>query len=77
MKTLHLTQYTGRKTQVGNICFDEAGRMCVFINYCEDCKGKVVLTRDEAEVPSFKYRQITNTRQFKKLIKQIKQYQLV
>ncbi len=71
MKTLHTTQYTGRKAQVGSICFDEAGRLCVFVNYCEDCKGKVVLTRNEAEVLSFKYKQITNKRQYKKLIREI------
>jgi hypothetical protein len=76
MKTLHTTQFTGRKTKVGNICFDESGRMCVFVNYCEDCKGKVVLTRDEAELLSYKYRQITNKREFKRLIADIKKYQL-
>lgn len=77
MKTLHLTQFTGRKARVGSICFDEAGRMCVFVNYCEDCKGKIVLTRDEAEVLSYKYKQITNNRQYKKLIKQIQDLQLI
>lgn len=77
MKTLHTTQYTGRKAQVGSLCFDEQGRMCIFINYCEDCKGKVVLTRDEAEILSFKYKQITNKRQYKKLINDIKKLQLI
>jgi hypothetical protein len=77
MKTLHTTQYTGRKAKVGTLCFDESGRMQIFVNYCEDCKGKVVLTRQEAEIFSYKYKQITNKREYKKLVAEIQKYQLV
>lgn len=77
MKTLHITQYTGRKAKVGSLCFDEQGRMCVFVNYCDGCKGKVVLSRDEAEILSFKYKQITNKRQFKKIVSEIQKYQMI
>lgn len=43
------TNYTGRKARVGNICFDNRDRMCVFVNYCPGCRGKVVMTLDEAK----------------------------
>jgi len=76
MKTLHITQFTGRKQRAGAICFDESGRLCIFVNYCEDCKGKVVMKREEAEVFAHQYRQITNTREYKRLLRDIKKYQL-
>ena len=77
MKTIHTTQFTGRKASTGSLCFDEAGKMCIFVNYCEDCKGKVVLTRDEAEIFAHKYRQITNTKDYKKLVREIEKYRLI
>ena len=77
MKTLHLTQFTGRKQRTGSLCFDESGRMCVFVNYCEDCKGKIVLTRSEAEIFAYKYKQITNSRQYKKFERELKKFQII
>ena len=55
MKILKHLQYTGRKSRPGRICFDDKGRMCVFVGYCE-CKGKVVMSREEAEIFSSSYR---------------------
>lgn len=54
MKTLDIN-YTGRKAQTGRICFDEKGRMHIFVAYCPRCNGKVVMTREEAENFSLKY----------------------
>jgi len=49
-------QYTGRKATIGRVCFDEKGNMRVFVNYCPDCKGKVVMTLDEARRFASQYR---------------------
>ncbi len=49
MKVSTNTQYTGRKARIGGICFDERGRLYVFVNYCPSCKGKVFYKMDEAK----------------------------
>jgi hypothetical protein len=41
------TQYTGRKARIGGICFVN-DRMVIFVGYCPECKGKVVMDLDEA-----------------------------
>ncbi len=46
MKTLQIN-YTGRKAHIGRTCFDEQGKMCVFVGYC-GCKGKVLMSVEEA-----------------------------
>lgn len=74
MKTLHITQYTGRKARTGVLCFDERGRMCIFVGYCDSCKGKVTMTRDEAEIFAHKYRQITNTRDYRRIVRDIEMF---
>lgn len=72
MKTLTETQYTGRKAHIGKICFDETGRIQVFVNYCDNCNGKCVLTIDEARDFSNKYRteeQKTSSKIFERFLK--------
>lgn len=54
MKTLE-TNFTGRKAQTGKICFDENGRMHIFVTYCDTCNGKVVMTTNEAQAFTRKY----------------------
>lgn len=49
MRVLTHLQFTGRKAKTGRICFDENGKMVVFVDYCGGCKGKVVMSRDEAK----------------------------
>lgn len=43
------TQYTGRKSSTGKICFDERGKMGVFVEYCPDCRGKIIMELPEAK----------------------------
>lgn len=50
MQTLTNFEYHGKKAKVGGICFDERDRLHIFVSYCESCRGKVILTRDEAEL---------------------------
>lgn len=54
MKTLEVN-YTGRKAQTGKICFDDRGRMHIFVTYCDTCNGKVIMTTDEARAFTRKY----------------------
>lgn len=49
MKVLRHVRYTGRKSKTGRICFDENGRMVVFVDYCPDCRGKVVMKKEDAQ----------------------------
>ena len=55
MKTLTDTNFTGRKARTGKICFDEKGRLHIFVAYCGECNGKVVMTTDEARAFTGKY----------------------
>ena len=55
MKTLTDTNFTGRKARTGKICFDDKGRMHIFVTYCAECNGKVVMTTDEAKLFSHQY----------------------
>lgn len=74
MRTLYTTQYTGRKATVGVLCFDENNRMCIFVGYCDSCKGKVTMSRNEAEVFAHKYRQITNKRDYRKFVRELEMF---
>jgi hypothetical protein len=40
--------YTGKRAKTGNLCYDERGRLQVFVTYC-DCHKKVVMDLREAE----------------------------
>lgn len=55
LKVQKNVQYTGRKARVGAICWSEEGRMRVFVGYCPACKGKVVLSLDDARKFADKY----------------------
>jgi hypothetical protein len=55
MQTLTDTEYRGKKAKIGGICFDERDRIQIFVSYCENCRGKVVLTREEAAYFAKKY----------------------
>lgn len=48
MQTIPI-MYTGKKAKVGGLTFNERGHMCYFVGYCECCRGKVTMTRAEAE----------------------------
>lgn len=48
MKTLTNFDYHGKKAKIGNFCWDENDRMFIFVTYCENCHGKIGLTREEA-----------------------------
>lgn len=54
MKTQEIN-YTGRKAKTGRICFDEKGKMHVFVTYCDCCNGKLLMTIDEARTFSREY----------------------
>jgi predicted choloylglycine hydrolase len=71
MKTLTNTQYMGKKITPGKICFDELGHMYIFVDYCDNCKGKVVLDRKEAELFARKYTYQANKIRTRWLLKQI------
>lgn len=49
MKTINNFEYHGKKAKIGRLCFDERDRMFVFVNYCDNCRGKVLFTREEAQ----------------------------
>jgi len=49
MRTLTNSEYRGKKAKVGGLCFDENDRMYIFVAYCPNCRGKVVMSRKEAE----------------------------
>jgi shikimate kinase len=68
MKTLP-SYYTGRKAKVGGICFDDRNRMHIFVAYCDGCRGKVLMTVDEAREFSDKYN--TNKKRTKRLVKKV------
>lgn len=55
MTTLTNFEYHGKKAKIGGLCFDEYDRMFIFVNYCNNCHGKVIFTRDEAELFAAKY----------------------
>ena len=40
--------YTGKRAKTGGLCYDERGRLQVFVTYC-DCHNKVVMDLREAE----------------------------
>ena len=40
-------QYTGRKARIGGICFIN-NRMAIFVGYCPECRGKIVMDLEEA-----------------------------
>jgi len=60
MRTLTNFEYHGKKAKIGGICFDERDRILIFVNYCENCHGKVVFTRDEAHEFARKYNRESN-----------------
>jgi hypothetical protein len=47
MQSLNI-YYTGKRAKTGNLCYDERGRLQVFVTYC-DCHKKVVMDLREAE----------------------------
>ena len=62
------TQYTGRKARIGKICFDR-DKLRVFVGYCPDCRGKVVMSLDEAKHFANSYATEVEHRSVKKLLK--------
>jgi hypothetical protein len=62
------TQYTGRKAKVGRICFDR-DRLRVFVGYCPDCRGKVVMSLDDAKQFANTYAKEAESHKVKKLFK--------
>lgn len=75
MKTLP-TYYTGRKAKVGGLCFDERERMHVFVSYCTECRGKVLMTLDEARDFSKKYRDDQDKMRTRKIMKSLNKMRL-
>jgi nitrate/TMAO reductase-like tetraheme cytochrome c subunit len=41
--------YTGKRAKTGNLCYDERGRMQVFVTYCDHCHSKIAMDLREAE----------------------------
>lgn len=72
MKTLTNTQYTGRKAKIGSICFDQSGRLHVFVNYCTNCHGKVIMELGEARDFSSRYRTESERLKNRRLLKIVK-----
>ena len=60
MHTLTNFEYHGKKAKIGGLCFDERDRMFIFVNYCDNCHGKVIFTREEAEMFSKQYYRESN-----------------
>lgn len=48
-------QFTGKKAKPGGITFDRNGHMGIFVDYCPQCHGKVIMEREEAEQFANKY----------------------
>ena len=72
MQTLTDTEYRGKKAKIGGLCFDSKDRLQIFVSYCENCRGKVVLTREEAAYFAKRYYNEQNkmrTRLLNKLLK--------
>jgi hypothetical protein len=55
MQTLTNFEYHGKKAKIGGLCFDNRDRLHIFVNYCDNCHGKVVFTREEAELFAKQY----------------------
>ena len=55
MRTLTNSEYRGKKAKVGGLCFDERDRMFIFVAYCDNCRGKVIMTREEASTFAAQY----------------------
>lgn len=72
MKTLTNFEYHGKKAKIGGLCFDESDRMYIFVNYCDNCKGKVVFTREEAASFAKKYQHQQNKIRTRLVIKLVK-----
>lgn len=70
MKALEVN-YMGKKAKVGGLCFDERGRMHIFVNYCPNCRYKVVMERTEAEQFANKYCYERNKRSTRRLEKAV------
>jgi hypothetical protein len=62
------TQYTGRKARVGGICFDQ-DRMRIFVGYCPNCNGKVVMSLDDAKAFANRYATEVDKHKVKRLLK--------
>lgn len=61
MTTLTNFEYHGKKAKTGGLVFDEKDRMRIFVCYCDNCRGKVVMERNEAECFSKQYVAEKNT----------------
>jgi hypothetical protein len=46
--------FTGKRAKTGNLCYDDRGRLQVFVTYC-DCHRKVVMDLREAEAFAVKW----------------------
>jgi len=60
MKTLTNFEYHGKKAKIGGLCFDERDKMYIFVNYCDNCHGKVIFTREEANYFAHKFYRESN-----------------
>jgi hypothetical protein len=60
MQTLNNFEYHGKKAKIGGLCFDESDRLHIFVTYCENCRGKVIITRSEAAFFAKRYNQEQN-----------------
>lgn len=72
MQTLNNFEYHGKKAKVGGICFDERDRLCIFVTYCDTCKGKVVFNREEAAYFAKKYNREQNKIRTKLVVKLVR-----
>lgn len=41
-------EFRGRRQRVGAPLFTDSGKLCFFVGYCPDCKGKCTVSSEEA-----------------------------
>jgi hypothetical protein len=61
--------YTGKRAKTGGLCYDDRGRLQVFVAYCDNCHNKVIMDLREAE--DFAYKWHTSKRQNKHLFNKL------
>lgn len=71
LKIQRNVQFTGKKARIGKVCFDEQGKMGVHTGYCPDCRGKILMSLDNAKAFANLYAEETKSKGFRQLTKML------